>query len=62
MTTTGNDHTTAETIDPGLLAILVCPIDKQALRLAGATLTCTACGRVYPIEDGIPNMLVDEES
>lgn len=51
---------TAEVIDPELLALLVCPLDKQPVRLSGETLVCTACGRVYPIEDGIPNMLVDD--
>ena len=44
-----------------LLDLLVCPIDKAELRLEGTTLTCTACGRTYPIEDGIPNMLVEED-
>ncbi len=48
-------------ISQELLAILVCPIDKQALRVAEETLVCTVCGRVYPIEDGIPNMLVEDE-
>ncbi|CAA9551486.1 MAG: hypothetical protein AVDCRST_MAG70-963 [uncultured Thermomicrobiales bacterium] len=55
----GSDATMTE-IDPALLAILVCPIDKGDLSLDGATLTCQICGRIYPIEDGIPNMLVDE--
>ena len=49
-------------ISPDLLAILVCPVDKQELRLDGERLICTACGRIYPIEEGIPNMLVDEAS
>ena len=52
----------APIIDPELLAILVCPIDKQPVRLEGQSLVCASCGRVYPIEDGIPNMLVDEPS
>lgn len=49
-----------QVIDPELLSLLVCPVDKQPVRLSGATLVCTACDRVYPIEDGIPNMLVDD--
>ena len=48
-------------IDPELLEILVCPVDKQPVRLEGQWLVCTACGRVYQIDDGIPNMLVDDE-
>lgn len=46
-------------ISDDLLQLLVCPVDKQALRLEGSTLTCTVCERHYPIEDGIPQMLVD---
>ncbi len=52
----------AAVISPELLALLVCPVDKQDLRLEGESLVCTACGRVYPIEDGIPNMLVEDEA
>ncbi len=48
------------TISQDLLDILVCPIDKSPVRLEGETLVCTECGRVYPIVDGIPNMLVEE--
>ena len=50
-----------------LVDIICCPIDKQDLELAieeregeeilEGTLTCTECGEVYPIEDGIPNLL-----
>ena len=49
-------------IDPMLLELLVCPVDKADLRLEGETLVCTVCGRRYPIEDGIPNMLVEDAS
>lgn len=48
------------TLDPALLAMLVCPVDKADLRLDGASLTCLRCGRTYPVEDGIPNMLVED--
>lgn len=49
------------------LDILCCPEDKAALTLdaderdgddiVAGSLTCTACGFVYPIEAGIPNLL-----
>lgn len=42
-----------------LLAVLVCPVDKSPVRQEGGQLICPRCGRRYPIEDGIPNMLVD---
>ena len=44
-----------------LLDLLVCPVDKAELRLDGAVLVCTSCQRRYPIENGIPNMLVEED-
>jgi uncharacterized protein YbaR (Trm112 family) len=44
-----------------LLNLLVCPVDKAELELDGTTLVCTSCGRRYPIEDGIPNMLVEDD-
>jgi uncharacterized protein YbaR (Trm112 family) len=49
-----------------LLDILACPLDKHELELSvdeendeilEGQLTCTECGEVYPIEDGIPNLL-----
>ena len=50
-------------LDAELLKILACP-DTHHTPLAydeGAqTLTCTACGRVFPIRDGIPVLLLDE--
>jgi uncharacterized protein YbaR (Trm112 family) len=50
------------TLDPRLLEILVCPACHGEVRvLEGETgIACTACGRVYPVRDGIPVMLVDE--
>jgi uncharacterized protein YbaR (Trm112 family) len=60
MTVSGADDR-GPIIDPELLAILVCPLDKQPVRLERDALVCTACGRVYPIEGGIPNMLVEDE-
>lgn len=43
-----------------LFEILVCPVDRHDLRLAGTFLDCPECGRRYAIVDGIPNMLVEE--
>lgn len=54
--------TDAMPIDPKLLEILACPDDdnRPPLRLAGQTLVCDQCGRVYPIQDGIPILLPEE--
>ena len=47
-------------LDQELLAILACPVDKQPVELRGDRLVCVACGRRYPIRDGIPVMLASE--
>jgi hypothetical protein len=49
-------------VDPELLAILACPNCKTPVHLVheGAGLKCDQCGRVYPIKDDIPVMLIDE--
>jgi uncharacterized protein YbaR (Trm112 family) len=51
-------------IDPRLLEILVCPACHGDLRTVGADdgLECHSCGRIYPVRDGIPVMLIDEAS
>lgn len=50
----------AENLDPDLIEILACPMCKGDIEFDGDELTCSECGRNYPIEDGIPNMLPDE--
>lgn len=49
-------------IDPTLAEVLVCPVDKADLTEdeEASRLECTQCGRRYPVEDGIPIMLVDK--
>lgn len=54
-------------LEPRLLEILVCPCPTHGpLRPgladdAGADyLTCTACGRGFPVRDGIPVLLLEE--
>jgi uncharacterized protein len=47
-------------VDPELLAILACPLDKQPVTRQGNYLVCQECKRHYPIRDGIPVMLIDE--
>lgn len=54
-----------EIISQDLLAILACPVCKKDVELTEYKkdeygLKCAACGKVYPIRDGIPVMLVDE--
>jgi uncharacterized protein YbaR (Trm112 family) len=49
--------------DPQLLDKIACPTaDRARLRFDAdaQTLTCTSCGRVYPVRDGLPVLLLDE--
>jgi len=48
---------------PELLEILVCPKCKGDLEYRAQdpeSLVCHACRLVYPVDDGIPVMLIDE--
>ncbi len=47
-------------ISQELLDILVCPACKTKVVLERELLVCGACGRRYPIRDGIPVMLIEE--
>ncbi|KAF0966377.1 Trm112 family protein [Rhodococcus sp. T7] len=48
-------------IDPTLLGILACPQDKGPLLLVGDELLYNPrLRRAYPIENGIPVLLIDE--
>ena len=53
-------------LDPELLSILVCPKCKGELDVrrgedgAEQSLDCLACALSYPVEDGIPVMLIEE--
>ena len=50
-------------LDPRLLAILCCPAEHLGAPCHGDLeelaegLRCRSCGRLYPIQDGIPVML-----
>ena len=49
-------------IDPDLLEMLACPAcdGRPPVRLQGDDqLVCDRCGRIYPIVDGIPQMLIE---
>ncbi len=53
---------TKQTIDKKLLEILVCPITKEKLIYdkKNKELISEKAGLAFPIEDGIPIMLVDK--
>ena len=43
-----------------LMDLLICLECSSGLEDEGETLLCTGCGVRYPVEDGIPVMLIDE--
>jgi uncharacterized protein YbaR (Trm112 family) len=53
-------------IDPELIRILVCPKCKGEIEVrcdaegVEQSLDCRACGLAFPVDDGIPVMLVEE--
>jgi uncharacterized protein YbaR (Trm112 family) len=52
----------ASSLDPRLLAILVCPLTRTPLRLDPASneLISDKAGLAYPIRDGTPILLIEE--
>jgi uncharacterized protein len=41
------------------VSLLVCPACHEALRADANGVVCTGCGRVYPVVDGIPVLIVE---
>jgi uncharacterized protein len=57
------DRPAAPTLDPILLEVLACPAPDHgplSFDVQAQTFTCTSCGRVYPVRDGLPVLLLDE--
>ena len=48
--------------DKELAALLACPKCHQAVRLTEdeSGFVCASCRLLYPVQDGIPNFLIDE--
>ena len=52
---------TASGVDRKLLEIIRCPACRARFEEPGpAELTCSGCGLVYPVRNGVPVLLVDE--
>ena len=52
--------TPSNTIDPGLLDLLRCPVTRSRLRQEGDFLVAEVGGLSYPVRDGLPVMLAEE--
>lgn len=48
-------------LEPWLLEILACPACRERVTLtpSGDGFACTRCRLLYPLEDGIPQMLAE---
>jgi uncharacterized protein YbaR (Trm112 family) len=47
-------------LEPWVIDLLVCPVDRSAVWADSSDLVCNQCGRRYPVRGGIPNMLPDQ--
>ncbi|MHB0998040.1 MAG: Trm112 family protein [Armatimonadota bacterium] len=49
-------------LDSKLIDILACPAceDRPQLEYTDNRLICSECGRIYPIHNGIPVLLINE--
>ena len=47
-------------MDSKLLEIVACPACKAAVKTDKESIVCMGCGLSYPINEGIPIMLVEE--
>jgi uncharacterized protein len=50
----------ANSVDPELLSMLVCPLTRSRLRQEGDFLVAEVGGLQYPVKEGIPVMLIEE--
>ena len=55
------DPKDAHPLSDVLIEVLICPKDHADLRMEGDELVCVRCGTRYPVEDGVPNMLIDRQ-
>jgi hypothetical protein len=45
--------------DKSVAGLLACPACLGSLRAETSRLVCTACGRAYPVVDGIPVLIAE---
>jgi uncharacterized protein YbaR (Trm112 family) len=55
------DSSRASALDPSVINQLACPACLGELRIEETRLLCAACGRAYPIVDGIPVLIAGRE-
>jgi len=45
--------------EPSVADLLACPVCLGSLSAEGLRLVCAACGRAYPVVDGIPVLIAE---
>jgi uncharacterized protein YbaR (Trm112 family) len=50
----------APVLEPWVVSLLACPVDRGAVQLNRSELICELCGRRYPVRGGIACMLPDQ--
>ena len=55
------NEVTEQSIPERLLDILACPAcdTRPKVKLIDGSMHCPSCGRVYPVENGVPVMLIE---
>jgi uncharacterized protein YbaR (Trm112 family) len=56
----GDSGATVAVLEPWLIDLLVCPVDRGSVRLDQSELVCIQCDRRYPVLSGIPRMVPDQ--
>ena len=57
----GETGAAAAALEPWIVELLACPVDRGFVRLDHTELLCTQCGRRYPVLSGIPRMILDQD-
>jgi uncharacterized protein YbaR (Trm112 family) len=52
----------AAALEPWIVELLACPVDRGEVRLDQTELVCIQCGRRYPVLSGVPRMVADRGS
>ena len=51
----------AAVLEPWVVELLACPVDRGVVRLDQTELVCIECGRRYAVLSGIPRMVPDQD-
>lgn len=49
----------ASIFEPAVVDLLACPACRSGVQVRNDGIVCRACGRAYPIIDGIPVLIAD---